>query len=218
VPKTAPKRTATKTKPEVPRPVPVRPQTASGPHVRADVIAAATRVFSERGYHAASMTDIANVLGIRKPSLYHHVRKKEDLLFAIHEQMIDELIDETMTVFTSSMSPAEKVHGAVRVAMSFVGRHRDGVTVFLTEHRAVSGPRWNELVVKRDFYEQMVHRIISEGTTTGAFIDVPPAIAAKAVLAMANWGYTWFQPDGPLSAEQVADIFATIALRGLEVR
>jgi AcrR family transcriptional regulator len=186
--------------------------------VREDIIRAATRVFSDRGYHAASMTEIAEAVGIRKPSLYHHVRKKEDLLFAIHEQMIDELIEETMPVFTSSMTPAEKVRGALKIAMSFVARHRDGVTVFLTEQRAVSGDRWNELVVKRDFYEQMVHRIIAEGTATGAFVDVSPKLAAKAVLAMANWGYEWFQPDGPLSADEVADTFANIALRGLEVR
>ncbi|MCW2954961.1 MAG: TetR/AcrR family transcriptional regulator [Conexibacter sp.] len=188
------------------------------PKVRADIIAAATRVFSERGYHAASMSEIAEIVGMRKPSLYHHVRKKEDLLFAIHEQMIDELIDETMTVLSSSESPSEKVRGVLRVAMSFVARHRDGVTVFLQERSAVSGERWNELVVKRDFYEQMVSRIISEGTASQTFVEVPPAIAAKAVLAMANWGYTWFQPDGPLSAEQVADAFAAIALRGLETR
>ena len=41
------------------------------------------------------MTEIADEVGIRKPSLYHHIRKKEDLLFAIHEQLIDELIEET---------------------------------------------------------------------------------------------------------------------------
>jgi hypothetical protein len=64
----------------------------------------------------------------------------------------------------------------------------------------------------------MVHRIIAEGTASGAFVDDSPKIAAKAILAMANWGYEWFQPDGPLTAEEVADIFATIALRGLEVR
>ncbi|HEY4277411.1 MAG TPA: TetR/AcrR family transcriptional regulator [Conexibacter sp.] len=186
--------------------------------MRADIIEAATKVFSERGYHAASMAEIAEALGMRKPSLYHHVRKKEDLLFAIHEQLVDELIDETMGVLSSSETPAEKVRSVLRVALSFVARHRDGVTVFLQERSAVSGERWNELVVKRDFYEQMVSRIIAEGAATGAFVDVPPTLAAKAVLAMANWGYTWFQPDGPLSAEEVADAFATIALRGLEVR
>lgn len=195
-----------------------KPDLASAPKVREDIVAAATRVFSERGYHAASMTEIAEVVGMRKPSLYHHVRKKEDLLFTIHEQLIDELIDETMSVFSSSVSPAEKVRGVLRVALSFVSHHRDGVTVFLQERSAVSGERWNELVVKRDFYEQMVSRILTEGTSSGAFVDVSPAIAAKAVLALANWGYTWFDPDGPMSSDEVADTFATIALRGLEVR
>lgn len=189
------------------------------PRVRVDIIEASTRLFSERGYHATSMADIAEAVGIRKASLYHHVRKKEDLLFAIHEQMIDELIEQTMPVFTSSASPADKVRGALTVAMGFVARHRDGVTVFLSEQRAVIvGERWNELVVKRDFYEQMVHNIIAEGTASGAFVAVPPGIAVKAILAMANWGYTWFQIDGPLTAEEIADTFATIALRGLEVR
>jgi TetR/AcrR family transcriptional regulator, cholesterol catabolism regulator len=189
----------------------------AGP-VRPDIIAAATRVFSRRGYHAASMTEIADEVGIRKPSLYHHVRAKEDLLFAIHEQMIDELIDETMAVLSTAESRADKLRGVLRVSMSFVARHRDGVTVFLQERRAFSGERWNELVVKRDLYEKMVSRVIAEGTAENVFIEVPADIAARAVLAMANWGYTWFDPHGELSADAVSEIFATIALRGLLVR
>lgn len=186
--------------------------------VRDDIVQAATRVFSERGYHGASMTDVANALGMRKPSLYHHVRKKEDLLFAIHEQMVDELIASTMTVFSSSAPAEEKLRGILRVAMGFVGRHQDGVTVFLAEHRALSGDRWNEIVLKRDFYEKMVQSVIADGASAGAFVAGPPRIAAKAILAMANWGYTWFHADGALSAEEVGDMFADIALNGLLVR
>lgn len=196
------------------------PTEADGGHARPrdDIIAAATRVFSERGYHAASMVEIAGAVGMRKPSLYHHVRTKEDLLFAIHEQMIDELIDQTTAALSTSMTPGEKMRHVLRVSLSFVARHRDGVTVFLQERSAVSGERWSELVVKRDFYEQMVRAIIAEGTASGAFVALPPAIATKGILAMANWGYTWFDPNGELSADHVADIFATIALQGLEAR
>jgi TetR/AcrR family transcriptional regulator, cholesterol catabolism regulator len=186
--------------------------------VRADIIAAATRVFSERGYHAASMVEIAEEVGMRKPSLYHHVRKKEDLLFAIHEQLIDELIEQTTLALSLSGSPADKVREVLRVSMSFVARHRDGVTVFLQESRAVSGDRWEELVVKRDFYEKMVSGVISEGISSRVFVDMPPQIAARAVLAMANWGYTWFDPTGELTAESVSNIFADIALSGLLTR
>jgi len=186
--------------------------------VRPDIIAAATRIFSERGYHAASMSDIADAVGIRKASLYHHVRKKEDLLFAIHETLVDELIDETMSISSSSDPAAEKVRRLLHVTMNFIARNREGVTVFLAERHAVTGERWQALVVKRDFYERMVNQIVTEGRADGEFVDLPPEIVARALLGMANWGYTWFQPGGPLSAEEVAEAFATIALRGLEVR
>lgn len=189
------------------------------PAVRADIVAAATRLFGQRGYHATSMTEIAESLGIRKASLYYHVRKKEDLLFAIHEQLIDELIERTLPVFTSSEPPPAKIRAAITTAMSFVAEHRDGVTVFLHEQRAVhDGERWRELVVKRDFYEQMVHRIVADGSAAGAFVDVPPRIAAKAILSMANWATTWYQPSGPLTPDEIGDTFAEIVLRGLETR
>ena len=102
--------------------------------------------------------------------------------------------------------------------MSFVARHRDGVAVFLQERREMSGERWDDLVVKRDRYERIVSGVVAAGTSSGAFVDVPPQITARALLAMANWGYTWFDPAGELSAEAVAEIFAEIALKGLLTR
>ncbi len=194
-----------------------RTDPAPGP-VRSDIIDAATKVFSERGYHAASMSEIADVLGMRKPSLYHHVRKKEDLLYAIHEQLIEELIEETTAVCEGDKSPSELLHDVLLVNMRFVARRKDGVTVFLQERRAVTGERWETLVARRDHYERMLRQIIIDGVEAGVFVDVPPDIAARGVLAMANWGYTWFQPDGRLTPEQVAETFAAIVLSGLERR
>ncbi len=189
--------------------------TESAPAVRADIVEAATRVFSEHGYDGASMAQIAAEVGMRKPSLYHHVRKKEDLLFAIHGQLIDELTLETRQAIDAAADPAAQLAASLRVAMTFVSRNRDAVTVFLQENRAVRGERWDEVVGKRDAYERMVQEILSNGAATGAFVNIPPKIASKAILAMANWGYTWFNPDGPMSADEVADIFARIALTGL---
>jgi TetR/AcrR family transcriptional regulator, cholesterol catabolism regulator len=188
------------------------------PRVRDDIIEAATRVFSQRGYDAASMTEIADAVGIRKPSLYHHVRAKEDLLFAIHERMIDELIAETRDVIEHKDSPAERLRLVLHVAMSFVARHQDGVTVFLQERRAFGGERWSELVAKRDAYEHIVTGIIQDGIDSAGFIDLPAEISARAVLAMANWGYTWYDSRGPMSPDEIADVFATVALRGLLTR
>lgn len=175
-------------------------------------------MFSRRGYHAASMTEIAEEVGMRKPSLYHHVRKKEDLLFAIHEQLIEELIAEIDAIRATGTTPSEQLRDVLLMNMRFIARHKDGVTVFLQERRTVPGERWEALVARRDLYEQSVRQVIADGIEAGAFVDVPPDIAARGVLAMANWGYTWFQPDGRLTAEQVAETFAAIVLSGLERR
>jgi AcrR family transcriptional regulator len=209
-------KSGTTTKPKPSRPPRAGQQASPPPPVlRADIVEAATKIFSERGYHAASMSDIAEAVGFRKASLYHHVRKKEDLLFAIHESLVDELITETMAVSSSSAAPAEKVRQLLHVTMRFIARNRDGVAVFLAERHAVTGERWQALVVKRDLYERMVSQIIVEGRAIGQFVDLQPEIAAKALLGMANWGYTWFQQDGPLTADEVAEVFAAIALNGL---
>lgn len=187
--------------------------------LRQDIVDAATETFSRLGYHGASMQDVAEAAGMRKASLYHHVRKKEDLLFAIHERLIDELIAETINVASSSRDPSEKLRDILRVTMRFIARNREAVTVFLHERGAVTGDRWAALVAKRNFYESMVRGIIADGVGSGRFVEqTPPDIAARGVLAMANWGYTWFRQDGRLSADEVADVFATIALRGLEPR
>ncbi|HZJ47844.1 MAG TPA: helix-turn-helix domain-containing protein, partial [Acidimicrobiia bacterium] len=69
---------------------------------RDDVVVAATRIFSQLGYHGSSMEDIAAALGMRKASLYHHVRSKEDLLFVIHEALIEQLISAAAPIATSN--------------------------------------------------------------------------------------------------------------------
>ena len=204
-------RTATATADAVPEPGP-----ESG--VRPDIIRAATRVFSERGYHAASMTEIAEAVGMRKPSLYHHVRKKEDPLFAIPAAQIAALLAEPLAVSSASTSPADKVRELLHLTMRFIARNRDGVAVFLSERHAVTGERWQALVVKRDLYERMVSQIVTEGRSTGEFADLPPELVAKALLGMANWAYTWFRQDGPMTADEVGEVFAAIALRGLVAR
>lgn len=191
---------------------------ADSGEIRSDILEAATRLFSELGYHAASMQDIATATGIRKASLYHHVRAKEDLLFAIHERLIDELMTETLKIVSASTGPAEKLRRVMHVAMHLVADHREEVTVFLQETRALEGDRWSAIVAKRDMYENLVTSIIEEGERAGEFVSLDPRIATRGLLAMANWGYTWFHADGVFSADEVADMFANIALYGLVSR
>ena len=188
---------------------------AAGPvsRVRDDIIAAATRVFSQRGYHAASMTEIADEVGIRKPSLYHHMRKKEDLLFAIHEQLIDELIEETTASLDAPDARRRRSGGCCGSTCRSSPATATASPSFCrsaARSAASGGTSWSSSATATSRWS-VRHR---GGDARRRVRRRPSQIAARALLAMANWGYTWFDPAGELSAEEVAEIFAEIALQG----
>ena len=186
--------------------------------IRDDIVEAAAAVFSAQGYHAASMQDVADRVGIRKASLYHHVRSKADLLYAIHERLIDLLIAETLAVISTDDDPPVKIRRVMRVAMHLIADHNREVRVFLRDADILEGERWNSIVAKRDLYEDMVAGVVADGVRQGAFADWQPKLATRGLLAMANWGYTWFKPGGPLTPDEVADFFSQMILKGLEKR
>ena len=183
--------------------------------IRRDIVAAATRLFSERSYSGTTMRDIAEEIGIQKASLYHHVRVKEDLLFAIHEELLEELLAATLPVISSATPPDEKIREIIHVGMDFIARHRDGVAVFLQERHFIHGERWNVIAGKRDMYERLVLGIVTEGMRSGAFVPTEPKIATRGLLAMMWWCYTWYRNDGPLTADEIAEVFADMVLLGL---
>lgn len=200
-----------------PREKPATPKPPAGP-IRSDIVEAAAELFSQYGYHASSMQDIANATGMRKASLYHHVRTKEDLLFAIHEKLIDGLIDSTRPVRESDDPADEKIRKLIRAAMRLIAEQNKEVRVFLHEIDSLQGDSWRAIVAKRDAYEEMVREILKSGIEDGTLVDMDIDLAAKGILAMPNWGYTWFKPDGPISSDEVADTFSFMVLDGIRVK
>lgn len=183
--------------------------------IRDDIVQAATRIFSRRGYHGTSMQHIADELGMRKASLYHHVSAKEDLLFAIHQRLIDKLVNGTLEVVSSSLGPEEKLRRIILVNTEMVTGDVDAVSVFLKERDAIAGERWTGVVAQRDVYEQMVAGVIRDGVSSGVFAQADPALLTKAVLSMPSWASMWFRADGPMGAEELAELFSDVALYGL---
>lgn len=183
--------------------------------VRPDIVAAATKLFSQRGFHGTSMQHIADALRIRKASLYYHVRSKEDLLFAIHERLINRLIAETVDALASSRSPADKLRDIIYLNTRIVAEDVEAVMVLLKERDAVTGDRWTGLVAKRDLFEQMVCGVVREGVDSGVFVERDPSLMTKTVLALPGWTSTWYRPGGPLTADDIASLYSEVALSGL---
>lgn len=184
--------------------------------IRNDIVEAAASLFSLQGYHATSMQDIAEETGMRKASLYHHVRKKEDLLFAIHDKLIDGLIESTRPIADADLPADEKIRQLIRAVMHLIAYQHEEVKVFLHEVDSLSGEAWEHIVDKRDSYEEMVRGVLRAGIEDGTLVPLDVHLAARGILAMPNWGYTWYRPDGPISADEVADTFSSMVLEGIK--
>jgi AcrR family transcriptional regulator len=177
--------------------------------------AAALRIFSEKGYHAASMQDIADAVGLYKGSLYHYVSSKEELLTRLFQGQAEQVLREIDTVASGPGTPTERLRGAVRAYVLGVLRHLDSVRIYLREEQAL--PPWalRQVRLEHRAMRDVFKRVIREGIRAGEFVGDDPKLAALALLGMSTWVHRWYRPGGRLDETVIADDFAERAVRML---
>lgn len=182
---------------------------------RESIIDAAVHLFNQNGYHATSMRDIAQVVDLKKPSLYHHFDSKEDILLAILEKGMEQFIAEMETIAASENGCKQKLVAAVEAHARLIADNPEGAAVFLHEDRGLGEEYLSEYVAKRDRVEQLFRAIVKQGIDEGVFREADVAITTQALLGAVNWMTRWYRPQGRLSAEQIADVFCDLFLYGL---
>ena len=186
--------------------------------IRPDIVEAAARVFGKVGYEKATLEDVAKIVGIRKASLYHHIRSKEELLLALHDQMADEAMTRTLLAMNGVTGPRDQIRAICRALMGLIADHRDASAVFLHEYAIPRSARWSAITAKRDRYEGMVRGIVAQGMKDGSFRRADVRVVTLGILGTLNWAHRWFRRSGRLSADTIGDIFADLLLDGLEAR
>lgn len=186
---------------------------------RAEMVAVAARLFSERGYHGTSMQHLAEALGLQRGSLYAHIGSKEELLFDVVNEGADRFIERGERALTMNALATVRLRRLLIGHIETAIEHLDAATVFLNEWRYLS-PDLKELVqAKRDHYETIVRTIIADGITAGDFrTDANVRFAARLVLSAGNWTYAWYRPGGELGPTEIGERFAELIIRGLEGR
>ena len=182
---------------------------------RDEILEAAAQIFSQKGFHAASMQDIAQAVNLRKASLYHHVNNKQEILVAILDQALDLLIERMTEVMEQPLSPDEKLRQAMISYLQAMLEHRELASVLLLEHRSLEPDLHARHIPRRDRFERLWRDLIQEGLDQGLFSCMDVELTARALLGVMNWTITWYQPEGRLAYEDVANQFADLFLNGL---
>ncbi len=192
-----------------------RPRSPKWQARRAAIVDTSARVFARRGYHATGLTELCDANGLGKGTLYHYIGSKEQLLAAIHDRVMDEVMAGADRVAATDGSPPARLAMLGDELLDVIQRYPDHVWVFLHEFPALTGERADQFRVRRREYERRVEEILRAGIASGDFRAVDARLTALAWLGMHNYTYLWLKPGGRLSARDVAKPFADLFTRGI---
>lgn len=180
---------------------------------RRKILQNAARIFARKGYEKSSLKEIADKLQLSKASLYHYVKSKEEMLYLIQLDAIEEATENMEKVCNSDLNPQQKLYQAVTGHVKVVTKRH--VVGALRQQELILPKKWrDEIVSSRDRLEQLFHIIIQEGVDAGLFVAKDVRISELSILGILNGIIRWYSPQGRLSVEEIGEAVANFILRG----
>jgi AcrR family transcriptional regulator len=181
---------------------------------RVQILTSAAAAFRRRGYHGASVEEIADALEMTKGNLYYYFKNKEEILFACHQYSLDLLLATLSEVETSSDTPDRKLRRLIQAFVHMILDELHGTALFL-DLQALSKPHLRIIIRRRDEFDRGLRGILREGMSRGVFAPGDPKLLSFAILGVINWIPRWFDPGGEAPSGQIADTFADFIVAGL---
>ena len=181
---------------------------------RETILARAAELFAQRGYTATSMNEVAEACGVSKPSLYHYVRDKHQLLAEIAEAHVARLLALIAEVDAAQPAPEQRLR---RLIDAFLAAYAGSQA----EHRVLTDDvRFLAPAQKKRVLEGQ-RRVVA--AFADAIVAIRPELAgarlqkplAMLLFGMMNWMFTWLQPRGELSHADLAPVVADLFFGGV---
>jgi AcrR family transcriptional regulator len=182
---------------------------------RIEILRAAAAIFRRRGYHGASVDQIASALNMAPGNLYYYFRNKEEILYVCHDYSLGLILKELHDVERSSLSPDRQIH---RLVVAFVHLFIDVLhgTAWTLEVEALSPPLLRKVIAKRDRIDKGFRKILSEGMRAGVFAERDPKLVSFVIFGAINWIPRWYDPAGGATSHEIAQVFADYLVAGLQ--
>jgi len=185
---------------------------------RNEIVDASAKVFAERGYHATSTTELCEANGIGKGALYYYIGAKEELLAAIHDRVMDEVMLGAERVDLAGGTPPERLAMLGEELLDVIFRFPNHVWVFLHDFPALTGKNAEIFRQRRRAYERRVEAVFRDGVESGDFRPLDTRLAVAAWLGMHNHTYLALRGGEPFSVKDAAKAFADIFILGIATR
>ncbi|PSR24827.1 MAG: TetR family transcriptional regulator [Sulfobacillus thermosulfidooxidans] len=180
------------------------------------LIEAATHLFAERGYDATSVAEIVESAGVTKGALYHYFQSKEDLLEAIHRKFINAEIADAEEIMSRGQDLVTTLKAMITALIRSIAQYQREVTIFFREMHRLPPKAFDDIKKSRDYYAALMQSVIERGQNLGVFrTEQSPRLVTLSLFGTCNWIYTWYNPQGPLSPDEIAEQVSRLILHGI---
>ncbi len=174
-------------------------------------------MFANRGYHNTSMREIAKHLGMNQASLYHYFDSKEDILYALINDAMDEALKTLEEICKSDLSPHGKLNEVLSFYTSYYAGDQDRLRLLVNEQDHLGKSYRGILIDKGRRYVGLVESILKALADEGRMKAIPASVAAFAFFGMVHYTIKWYDRDGPVKSGELADFFLEIFTNGIFV-
>ncbi len=181
------------------------------------VLTAAARLFNRSGFHATALDDVAKVLGVTKPTIYHYFSNKDEILFECTRRGLAAISAAATKASLAGGNGLERLR-SLMTEYATVMTQDFGRCITLTSEADLSEASKAEFRrIKREV-DRTVRAVVSEGMQDGSIAPGDPKLVTFAVTGALNWIARWFDESGPMSVEEVSKAFVDTLVRGLAPR
>ena len=185
---------------------------------RERVVQAALAMFLRRGYVGTSMKELAKSLGVSAPALYWYFPSKEDLYVYVMHSTTEDFVGFVRASLTES-DPALRLAQLVRAHVTWQLQQSDAARMFdltvssVAQAQGIPAERLGPIVEMETAYLHEVRSILNAGVETGSLRPIDVKTTAFAIITLCEYVHTWYNPQGPLTIEQVADQYEGMVMK-----
>jgi AcrR family transcriptional regulator len=187
------------------------------PSRRDELLDLAATMFAERGLRATTVRDIADSAGILSGSLYHHFKSKEQMVEEVLRDFLDWLFTRYQEIVGREPYPLERVKGLFMTSFEAIENRHAQVVIYQDEAKRLSGlPKFEFVEARNREQRRMWVDVLKQGVAEGCFRPDLDVDLVYRFIRDTTWvSVRWYQPGGPLTAEQVGRQYLTIVLGGI---
>ena len=169
------------------------------------LMAEAAKLFSEKGYSSTTVREIATEVGILSGSIFHHFKNKEDILFAIMNDIVQAMDEALLQTLNDANTIEEKIKALIHCELEFIhGKTSNAATVLLYEWKQLNKEYQQQVLKGRSYYFNLWQQTLTEAQEK-QLTDIEPEYLRQLIHGAMVWTVHWYNPKGKLSKQELTE-------------